>query len=104
MWQASVRPPCVGIYMPLNGFPTGSPVHWRAAYQDNPVWKARAGRQNKQRPSIEIPRMETAIVWPSALPGSRPSQLFRTAEPAALACARDRTFAAGLWRDAVAVF
>src|SRR5262249_46070084 len=43
----------------------------RAAYEDDPVWKAeRAAESNwtKPRPSsIEIARMERAIVWPGAI-------------------------------------
>src|SRR5262249_26311602 len=102
----------------------------RAAYEDDPVWKAeRAAESNwtKLRPSsIKIARMETAIVWPARYLGRVP-QLLRTVQAVALSRARDRDIAhaarrlpgrlarrwntegldliaAGLRRDAVAVF
>jgi hypothetical protein len=104
----------------------------RAAYEDDPVWKAeRAAESNwtKPRPSsVEIARMETAIVWPARYLGHVP-QLLRTVQAIALARSRDRDIAhaahklglpgrlarrwscegldliaAGLRRDAVPVF
>jgi hypothetical protein len=64
--------------MPVNGYPAGFTNSWpatlheysdRAVYEDDPVWKAeRAAESNWSRPrpsSIEIARMETAIVWPA---------------------------------------
>jgi hypothetical protein len=104
----------------------------RVAYEDDPVWKAeRAAESNwtKPRPSaIEIARMETAIVWPARYLGHVP-QLLRVVQAVALARSRERdvahaahklglpgrlarrwncegldTIAAGLRRDAVAVF
>jgi hypothetical protein len=104
----------------------------RAAYEDDPVWKAeRAAESNwtKPRPSsIEIARMETAIVWPARYLDHVP-QLLRTVQAVGLSRARDRDIAhaarklglpgrlarrwnregleliaAGLRRDGVAVF
>jgi hypothetical protein len=96
------------------------------------MWKAdHAAESNwtKPRPSsIEITRMETAIVWPARYLGHAP-QLLRTVQAVAVARARDHDtahaarklglpgrlarrwncegldlIAAGLRRDAVAVF
>jgi len=127
--------------MPMNGYPAGFANSWptilheysdRATYEDDPVWKAeRAAKSNwtKPRPSsIEITRMETAIVWPAHYLGHVP-QLLRTVQAVALARTRDRDaahaarrlglpgrlarrrncegldlIAAGLRRDAVVVF
>jgi hypothetical protein len=127
--------------MPVNGYPAGFTNSWpailheysdRAAYEDDPVWKAeRAAESNWTQPrpsSIEIARMETAIVWPGRYLGHF-AQLLRTVQAVALARARDRDIAlaarklglpgrlgrrwngeglalivAGLRRDAVAVF
>jgi hypothetical protein len=128
-------------YMPVNGCPAGFINSWpailheysdRAAYEDDPVWKAeRAAGSNwtKPRPSsIEIARMEMAIVWPARYLSHVP-QLLRTVQTVAFARSRDRDIAqaarklglpgrlarrwncegldliaAGLRRDAVAVF
>jgi hypothetical protein len=128
-------------YMPVNGYPAGFTVSWpvilheysdRAAYEDDPIWKAeRAVGSNwtKPRPSsIEIARMETAIIWPARYLGYVP-QLLRAVQTVALARSRDRDvahaarklglpgrltrrwnsegldlIAAGLRRDAVPVF
>jgi hypothetical protein len=125
--------------MPINGYPAGFTNSWpailheysdRAAYEDDPVWKVeRAAESNWSRPrpsSIEIARMETAIV--SRYLGHVP-QLLRTVQAVALSRARARDIAhaarklalpgrlarrwnckglgliaAGLRRDAVAVF
>src|SRR5215468_7301551 len=68
----------------------------RAAYEDDPVWKAeRAAESNwtKPRPSsIEIARIETAIVWPARYLGHVP-QLLRTVQAVAVARARERDIA-----------
>jgi hypothetical protein len=65
----------------------------RTAYEDDPVWKAeRAAESNCTRPrpsSIEIARMETAIVWPARYV----PQLLHTVQAVALARARDRDIA-----------
>jgi hypothetical protein len=128
-------------HMPINGYPAGFTNSWpailheyadRTGYEDDPVWKAeRAAESNWSRPrpsSIEIARMETAIVWPGRYLGHVP-QLLRTVQAVALARSRDRDIAhaarklalpgrlarqwncegldliaAGLRRDAVAVF
>jgi hypothetical protein len=60
-------------HMPINGYPAGFNNSWpailheysdRAAYEDDPVWKAERAAESswtKPRPSsIEITRMETA--------------------------------------------
>jgi hypothetical protein len=83
--------------MPVNGYPAGFTNSWpavvheysdRSAYEDDPVWKAeRAADSNWNRPrpsSIEIARMETAIVWPARYLGRIP-QLLRTVQAVALA-------------------
>jgi hypothetical protein len=128
-------------YMPVNGCPVGFTNSWpailheysdRAAYEDDPIWKAeRAAESNRTKPrpsSIEIARMETAIVWPARYLDHVP-QLLRTVQAVAVARARERDIAhaarklglpsrltrrwngegldliaAGLRRDAVAVF
>jgi hypothetical protein len=128
-------------HLPVNGYPVGFTNSWpailheysdRAAYEDDPIWKAeRAAEANwtKPRPSsVEIARMETAIVWPARYLSHVP-QLLRTVQTVALAGARDRDIAhaarrlavpgrlarrwncegidliaAGLRRDAVAMF
>ena len=82
--------------IPVNENPAGFTSSWpsimheysdRAAYEDDPVWKAeRAAESNwtKPRPSsIEITRMETAIVWPARYLGHVP-QLLRTVQAVAV--------------------
>ena len=93
------------LYMPMNGYPAGFTNSWpailheysdRAAYEDDPIWKAeRAAEANwtKPRPSsVEIARMETAIVWPARYLSHVP-QLLRTVQAVALSRARERDVA-----------
>src|SRR5262252_3720610 len=88
-----------------NEYPAGFTNSWptilqeysdRAAYEDDPVWKAeRAAESNWTKPrlsSIEITCMETAIVWPGHYLGHVP-QLLRTVQAVALARSRDRDIA-----------
>jgi hypothetical protein len=91
--------------MPVNGYPAGFVNAWpavvheysdRTGYEDDPVWKAERAAESywtKPRPSsIEIARMETAIVWPARYLSHVP-QLLRTVQAVALARARDRDIA-----------
>ena len=106
--------------MPVNGYPAGFTNSWptilheysdRAAYEDDPVWKGeRAGEANWSRPrpsSVEITRMETAVVRPGRYLGHVP-QLLRTVQAVALAIEISRmpreglSFLAGWRADGIA--